>query len=219
VSDGTRAGPRRWGVDGWTSVLFMVGSFCFALGAAPGLSSVLPSDVVGGVFFAGSLAFTSAACLQLVSSIRTRARGTEVWAAVIQLAGTILFNINTFAALDADLTVRQQDLRVWTPDMIGSVCFLVASGLALDTVRRGSWWRPGGDVGWVSARLNLLGSVFFMAAAIAAFVRPATGDPLGAAIANGGTFLGALCFFRGARLPFARARERASGSAQRDAAA
>src|SRR5262245_2373256 len=37
-------------------------------------------------------------------------------------------------------------------------------------------------------------------AALAALVRPATGDLLSASIANGGTFLGALCFFWGARL-------------------
>ncbi|MDN5748943.1 MAG: YrhK family protein [Pseudonocardia sp.] len=118
----------------------------------------------------------------------------------------VWFNVNTFAALNTSLTVHQQDLRIWTPDMIGSVCFMVSSGLALNSVR-GSWWRRGGDVGRRSARLNLLGSVFFMAAAIAAFVRPSTGDVLDATIANGGTFLGALCFFRDARLPLARHRE------------
>jgi hypothetical protein len=64
----------------------------------------------------------------------------------------------------------------------------------------------------------MVGSVFFMAAAIAAFVRPATGDPVAAAVANGGTFLGALCFFRGARLPLARAAERPGGSAQAERA-
>lgn len=129
-----------------------------------------------------------------------------MWAAAIQLVGTVWFNVNTFAALNTSLTVHPQDLRIWMPDMIGSVCFMVSSGLALNSVR-GSWWRPGGDVGRRSARLNLLGSVFFMAAAIAAFVRPSTGDVLDATIANGGTFLGALCFFRGARVPLARHRE------------
>jgi hypothetical protein len=55
-------------------------------------------------------------------------------------------------------------------------------------------------VSWSVAAINLLGSVFFGLAALAAFVRPATGDLLSASIANGGTFLGALCFFWGARL-------------------
>jgi YrhK-like protein len=216
---GAPAPPARWGRDWWAGALFMAGSFCFALGSAPGLSAAIPSAVIGGVFFVGSLLFTSAAGLQLVSSMRARAAGAdlgdaEVRAAAFQLVGTVWFNVNTFAALQTGLTIREQDLRVWTPDMIGSVCFLVSSWLALTTVRRGSWWRPGGSVGWVSARLNMVGSVFFMAAAIAAFVRPATGDPVAAAVANGGTFLGALCFFRGARLPLARAAERPGRSRQ-----
>jgi hypothetical protein len=42
--------------------------------------------------------------------------------------------------------------------------------------------------------------VFFMAAAIAAFVRPATDDAVAAGVANGGTFLGALSFLLAARL-------------------
>jgi hypothetical protein len=51
-----------------------------------------------------------------------------------------------------------------------------------------------------AARLNLVGSLFFAAAAAAAFVSPATDDAVAAGVANGGTLLGALCFLRGARL-------------------
>jgi hypothetical protein len=98
------------------------------------------------------------------------------------------------------LTTRQQNLRIWTPDMIGSACFLVASWLALAEVCHGRWCVRRGDVSWSVAAINLLGSVFFGLAALAAFVRPATGDLLSASIANGGIFLGALCFFWGARL-------------------
>jgi hypothetical protein len=46
----------------------------------------------------------------------------------------------------------------------------------------------------------MVGSIAFMASALAAYVIPATGDLLDAALANGGTFVGALCFFWGARL-------------------
>jgi hypothetical protein len=118
----------------------------------------------------------------------------------VQLAGTVWFNINTANALRVGLTTRQQNLRIWTPDMIGSVCFLVASWLAVEEVCHARWCVRRGDVSWSVAAVNLLGSVFFALAALAAFVRPATGDLLSASIANGGTFLGALCFFWGARL-------------------
>jgi hypothetical protein len=114
--------------------------------------------------------------------------------------GTVWFNINTANALRVGLTTRQQNLRIWTPDMLGSICFLVASWLAVAEVCHGRWCVHRGDVCWSVAAINLLGSVFFMFAAIAAFVRPATGDLASASVANGGTFLGALCFFWGARL-------------------
>jgi hypothetical protein len=208
-----RWAPRLLGW--WIAVLFMIGSACFAGAAAPGLSSVAPASVLAAVFFAGSLFFTSAAHLQYVQSINAaRAAGGRLrrrllawqpgridwWACGIQLAGTVWFNINTFEALRVGLTTRQQNLRIWTPDMIGSACFLVASWLALAEVCHGRWCVRRGDVSWSVAAINLLGSVFFGLAALAAFVRPATGDLLSASIANGGTFLGALCFFWGARL-------------------
>jgi hypothetical protein len=50
------------------------------------------------------------------------------------------------------------------------------------------------------AGLNLLGSIFFMAAAVAAFVVPDTDDLLDASLANSGTFLGAICFLVAARI-------------------
>ena len=44
------------------------------------------------------------------------------------------------------------------------------------------------------ALINQLGSLLFMVAAIAAFLRPATGDEVAVGVANWGTLTGALCF-------------------------
>ena len=46
----------------------------------------------------------------------------------------------------------------------------------------------------------MVGSIFFMASAIGAFVLPMTGDVANARWANVGTFAGAVCFFIGALL-------------------
>ena len=46
----------------------------------------------------------------------------------------------------------------------------------------------------------VLGSVFFLAAAVAAYVVPDTGDPLDSSLANSGTLTGAVCFLVGAQL-------------------
>jgi hypothetical protein len=46
----------------------------------------------------------------------------------------------------------------------------------------------------------MLGSVAFMASAIASFVLPSTDTLIDLPLANAGTFLGAMCFFVGAAL-------------------
>ncbi|MBL8777262.1 MAG: YrhK family protein [Acidimicrobiales bacterium] len=203
--------PRELGW--WVSVLFMIGSFCFALGAVPGFSSLVSPGVVGLVFFVGSIFFTSAGYSQFLQSINAgRPPGTSVrlfavqprridwWACAIQSVGTLWFNVNTFTAMRDGFSTQQELLRVWTPDFLGSICFLVASELAIMEVCH-AWfsWRDR-DVSWWIVVLNMVGSIFFMISALAAFVVPDTGDLLDASLANSGTFLGAVCFLWGARL-------------------
>jgi hypothetical protein len=178
----------------------MIGSALFALGSVPGFASLVSAAVVGGVFFTGSLFFTSAAFLQLLqSSVRV-----DWWASLIQLAGTVWFNLNTYDALQTGLDVHQQNLRIWTPDFLGSVCFLVSSYLAVWAVCHRPWCVVRGESEWWVTVGNLAGSVLFMLAALAAFVVPSTGDFLDASLANTGTFLGALCFLWAARLQITR---------------
>ena len=61
------------------------------------------------------------------------------------------------------------------------------------------------DLGWTIAALNLGGSIFFDLSAIGAYVVPSTGELLSAALANGGTFLGAIGFLVASWLAFAEA--------------
>jgi hypothetical protein len=192
----TRVGWRPNRPPWWTGVLFMIGSFLFALGSIPGYASLVPSSVVGTTFFIGSVFFTSAAFLQLMQSTDP----VDWWASVIQLVGTVWFNIDTFEAMQTGFDVHQQNLRIWTPDFLGSVCFLVASYLAVWAVCRRPWCFDREVSEWWVVQANLVGSVFFMLAALAAFVLPSTGDLLDASLANSGTFLGATCFLWAARL-------------------
>jgi hypothetical protein len=175
---------------GW---LFILGSACFALASLPGASS-LSDDAVGVVYFVGSIFFTTAALEQLRTSDRNDR--SDLWSALVQLAGTFLFNINTFDAMSDRLSTRQQDLLVWTPDAIGSVCFLVASTIALVAVWREAFFAPARRI----ARLNMVGSLAFGASALAGFVLPETGELADATIARSMTLLGALCFLWAASL-------------------
>jgi hypothetical protein len=177
----------------------MIGSACFALASLPGASSLVPK-VVAPTYFLGSIFFTTAAFEQL----RTAERGSpnDLVASAVQFVGTLLFNISTFDGMLDTLSSDHEDLLVWTPDVFGSVCFLIASAIALVEVWRQPLFAPARRV----ARLNMIGSIAFGASAIAAFVLPDTGDLLNASVANSMTLVGALCFLYGAYLLVPRAK-------------
>ncbi len=196
----THIGWHPRDIEWWTCCLFMVGSLCFALGSVPGYASLVDPAVVGGTFFVGSIFFTSAALLQFVQA-RTR---VDWWASLIQLVGTVWFNINTYDALQTGLDAHEENLRIFTPDFIGSICFLVSSWMAYAVVCGRPFGIERGRTDWWISAANLLGSVFFMAAAFAAFVLPSTDNLLDASLANSGTLAGALCFFWAARLQVTR---------------
>ncbi len=214
----------------WVGVLFMVGSTAFAVASLPGVASRVDPTTVGITFVVGAAFFTSAAALQHLQTLRaerTVARGPgappehgglrhllepgriDWWATAVQLVGTIFFNITTIAALNDALDTQQQIARVWAPDALGSVCFLIASELALLEVCHRWWCRARGDVGRRIAILNMVGSIFFGISAVTSFILPDTGEVLDAEATNAFTFLGAVCFLAGAWLVSVEARSAA----------
>ncbi len=187
----------------------MIGSACFALGAVPGYAGAAGVTADGVTFFVGSLFFTAAACGQFLQSNNGRKRGHRDkgwWAAAVQLAGTLFFNASTLHALTSSLSAAQQDRLVWRPDAYGSVCFLMASGLALAVPADPGRSRRPRDRPWWIAVINMAGSVAFGVSAVASYVVPDSGLPRNAALVNLGTFLGALCFLVGAYLLLPRSR-------------
>ena len=201
-------------MDWWCAALFVIGSACFALGSVAGYSSLVGAHADAMTYFVGSLFFTSASYLQFVGCISAspttdhdarRRRWFAVqpgrvdwWATVIQLVGTVFFNFTTGDAFIQGLNAHQQDLVIWTPDALGSICFLISSQLAFAEVGH-HWisWNPR-ELGWRIAAINLLGSILFGVSAIAGYVVPASGDLLDAALDTSGTFWGAVCFLLGA---------------------
>lgn len=217
----------------FTGWFFAIGSACFFVPAVAALNS--QASWIDVTFFVGSIFFTTAALLQLLAAAsvpharqsddtRTVLHPQKWWephadwvAAAVQFVGTIFFNVNTWNAMDTALTTQEANLRVWVPDAVGSVCFLVASVVALVIVQhRWMAWEPR-DPDWKIGVVNLLGSVAFGIAAIAAFDRPATGDLVDDRLANTGTAAGAVCFFIGAVLLAleGRAEARRQASAER----
>lgn len=218
--------PRRLGW--WIALLFMVGSACFALASLGGVAPTSAlggwfrsATIANATFFAGSIFFTSAAYLQLLEAANADrqaalSRGDDAperfrwfawqpsgigWlSAAIQLAGTILFNFNTLDAMLPGLDWLQQDLLIWTPDMLGSVCFLVSSWLALLEVCHRYWsWQPR-SLSWWIVCINLLGSIAFMVSAVWAVSGPAPASPFDLWLVSLATCVGAICFLVGAYL-------------------
>jgi len=198
--------------------LFMIGSSCFALGSLPLYFDRVAASTDAWTFFVGSIFFTSAAYLQYREAgaaplgpedgaptpggigrfVSFSPRRLDWWATSVQFVGTIFFNVTTFAATRTDVDLTQEKRLIWAPDVLGSICFLVASWFAYVEVAGD---REGGhaSLGWWIATLNLAGSVAFGFSAVGARYLD-TGEIANITLVNVGTFAGAVCFFVGAAL-------------------
>jgi hypothetical protein len=212
------------------SVLFALGSLCFAVAAVVAQWASTSRPGIGVTFFVGSLLFTSAAYLQYSETVNverglgSRARHSRwrpaSWeprridwlAASVQLIGTIFFNLSTFAAMKHGFDTHQTNARVWGPDALGSICFLLSSELAYAEVCHRWICFKLRSLSWRIVTLNLIGSIAFGAAAVASLIEPASGEEISARLANGGTSLGGVCFLIAALalMPEASAEERAA---------
>jgi hypothetical protein len=201
-------------VNAVAATAFVVGGSLFCLGALLAQAHVGGPRLAAAVFMVGGVFFSTggyASVLQVANAPRgadpdgvVRAAGWRWWStepgrldwasAVALFVGTLYFGASLTAALVGDLTTAQLHRLVWAPEFVGCVLFLVSGHLALTEMHRD---RPRGrraDLGWGIAVVNQIGSALFMAAAVAAFVRPETGDELAVGVANWSTFAGAACF-------------------------
>jgi len=203
------------------SLGFAIGSICFAIGAFPGYFNLVGQEAANLTFFIGSIFFTLAGFIQfrLTGRWRPGAWKSNVdwddwWSAAVQFAGTLFFNLSTFAALFLNSGLVQYQSKVWRPDALGSVCFLVSASLAVAaTTHAESLWDPDAR-NWWSTWLNMAGAILFAISAIAAYVEPGTGNPLSEQWINLGTCLGAICFLVAALLvkpPKSTIHERSPG--------
>jgi hypothetical protein len=213
----TTGGWTRWlapqRLSWWIAVLFLIGSGQFALA---GFVSIDSPDTMwlNPVFFTGSLFFTSAAYLQWLEAVNGdveeadagwrwfawRPRNLGYMAGLVQLAGTVLFNFNTADAMIASLDWVEADLLVWTPNILGCICFLIASYLAYIEVSNAWMSIQPRHLSWWIGIINLLGSVAFFFSALNAFTAPGPQSLEAARMASIYTFSGALCFLAGSFL-------------------
>ena len=215
--------PRE--LNWWIGIVFALGASLFALGCVLFLVPSIAADwniseaQANGIFFLGSIPFTTAAYLQLyqaanagpMASPETAGKSRRVWfgwqpddagwlSCALQFAGTILFNFNTFDAMHPGVEWWQQDLLIWMPNVVGSILFLASGYLAWIEVCHAHWaWEPG-HISWCVGAVNLVGCLAFMASAPLAFV-PLHELPFDAVTPSLlFTLIGAIAFFIGAIL-------------------
>jgi hypothetical protein len=182
----------------WMALCFALGSTCFLVGPFPGYVELVGAGADAATFFAGSVLFTAGGALQtsLAAPGRRsdRAGRAAWWAAVVQSAGTLFFNVTTFQGMHTALTDPHYDRLVWRPDALGSICFLVSGAIAYRASDRRRWRPVRGGPGWWEPAVNLLGCIFFGVSAVAGYVVPETGSTIDLAAANWNTAAGAACF-------------------------
>lgn len=182
----------------WMAVLFTAGSTCFLIGPFPGYANLVGDAADSVTFFVGSVLFTAGGALQFVIACpdrRLRQAGRAAWwAAAIQSAGTLCFNVTTYRAMDTALSSPEYNKLVWRPDAVGSICFLVSGAIAYRASARRGWLPVRGGGGWWEPAANLLGCILFGISAIAGHIVPSTGSMIDQAASNWTTALGAACF-------------------------
>jgi hypothetical protein len=197
----------------------VLGGSLFALGAALAQGDVGGPRLAASVYLAGGVFFTTGAYAGLLLVANSR-RGDDPdgilrtppwrwwslepgrpdWASGVTLfVGTLFFFVSLLDALIGDLSTAQEHRLVWSPEFVGCILFLVSGQISLAALwrarrRRGGESLAEESLAWAMALVNQLGSALFMVAAVAAFVRPATGDELAVGVANWTTLTGALCF-------------------------
>jgi hypothetical protein len=178
--------------------LFAAGATGFVVGPLAAYTRLVGTQADAVTFFVASLLFTGGGLAQarLARSERGGSRaGSFAWrGAWIQLIGTLLFNAMTFVAISPPSSAAGYDTLVWTPDALGSACFLM-SGVLLYLSAPPEGWRASRRVaGWWEPPTNLLGCVLFGISAVTGLATTSAAHLLDPSVDNWTTTLGAACF-------------------------
>ena len=215
--------PKK--LNWWIGIIFAIGALCFAVAGWLSLNPTLARSwsldlkAVNTIFFIGSIPFTTASYLQLYQSANTEAlpRGvvhnpkktilfgwcpTDIgWlSCILQFIGTIMFNVSTFNAMKLSLPWLLQDILICTPNLLGSILFLISGYLAFIEVCHSYWAFKPRSICWWIGLSNLLGCIGFIISAGFAIVLPSVQNVIAAELSLLFTVMGALFFFVGAAL-------------------
>src|SRR3954469_21432758 len=111
----------------WMALFFALGSTCFLVGPFPGYAQLVGESADAITFFVGSILFTAGGGLQswLAWAERRSPGGGRAgwWAAIVQSAGTLFFNVTTFHSLSTLPDNAGYDRLLWRADAPGARLF------------------------------------------------------------------------------------------------
>src|ERR1044072_3278206 len=104
------------------AVCFALGSTCFLIGPFPGYAQLVGDSADAITFLRGSILFPAGGGLQSWVAWSDRPSpggGAAWWAAIIQSAGTLFFNVTTYQAMHNVLTSTEYAKLVWRSALRG----------------------------------------------------------------------------------------------------
>ena len=174
-----------------TNAVFVIGSIFFTAGA--GLALGLPNRSSSVVQFVGTLFFNVSTSVALAAAVPAGAAGGTGWRPDVY--GSICFLVSSVLAVVALARQRANARAVELRAARSDAAIPAPRGGAHE--ERGAMLRPRSEPAtedFVTAWLNLAGSVLFGLAAIGAFELPGTDALLSPFWTGAGTVGGALCF-------------------------
>jgi hypothetical protein len=179
-------------------VLFGIGAVGFVVGPLDAYAGRVSARPDAQTFFIASILFTAGGLAQAWLAYperRSHRAGMLAWrAAWIQSVGTLLFNVMTLEAISRTPAGARYDVLVWTPNALGSACFLISGVLLYLSAPRAGWRPRRQAAGWWEPPVNLLGCVLFGVSAVAGYAIRSSGRLIDLTAANWTTTLGAACF-------------------------
>ncbi len=113
------------------ALFFALGSTCFLIGPFPGYAQLVGATADAVTFFIRSILFTAGGTLQtLIAFPERRSPGAgraAWWAATVQSAGTLFFNVTTYQALQTSLFFGISAIAGYVVPSTGSIIDLAAA--------------------------------------------------------------------------------------------
>jgi hypothetical protein len=210
----------------WIGFFFVVGSLLFISGSICTLWPKLPIAEIANparLFFVGSVPFTLAALLQFyqagnasdfpqgdTASVQRKTLQQKLfgcrlhelgwWSCLLQLLGTMLFNLSTYQALNPGPNWISEDIWVWLPNFTGSILFLLSGYMAFAETCHAYWRYLPRNLSWWAVFWNLTGCIGFMISAFLAVLLSNADPVIRLQLSTWFTLLGAIGFLLGSML-------------------